>query len=200
MVEVMAMGTGVTVVNLLLKEVDEGRIRAAKIEAARAGVTLKEWVMDAIESKLGNPRGAQTQPATDPTDWPEEVPGGNDEGGTKSGVRSDHGKTGTAEQGREADLRSSGKEGRGLRQAGGDKPDVRVLRGKVRGPAGEAGAGAVLRPPSEAQPKSSGVDGSAQTNPRRPGVCERPFVDSPHAPYCDCEDCLEKKAAKKGKK
>ena len=35
-----------------------------------------------------------------------------------------------------------------------------------------------------------------QPNPKRPGVCERPFIDVPHRPGCPCEDCKAKRAAK----
>lgn len=169
------MKTEVTSVNLLLKGVDSGKIRAAKIEAVRAGISLKEWVLVAIEEKLGTGGGD-----------------GDDKRRAEGGVGQDHGEVGTVDEGGTRDLRAVDKEARGI-QGSERKAGVRLLRGEIRRPAGKAGTGAILRSSGEAQSESGGVDGGIQPDTKKQGVCERPFVDVPHMADCDCSECEAKR-------
>jgi hypothetical protein len=156
---------------------DEGQWELCTRAAAGAGVSLNEWILRRLENKNGN-----------------------DEGAAKGSVGQDHGKDGTDDAVRGRDVSKANDEatvppdGRGKAVLG--------VRRRVSGnssnkrKAGSDGAGAVRNAHVSAQPESGSLDGSAQPDTGRQGVCERPFLGPAHRVGCPCPTCKARRTGR----
>ena len=164
-----------------------------KVEAARDGVTLKEYLTAMVKEGIegGGPRVIEK--------FESGGSDGDDEGRAKSGVRSDHGKTRAAERGGAGDIPASHDEAGGLPKAGQGPSGMPGLRGGVRHDSSDEGHrgvdrdAAVRGPHGGAQPESGRVDGGPKADTVRQGIAERKYLGPAHSKTCQCAACRTKR-------